>query len=125
LHPRYKTEYFRRQKWKASWIRTAEDLVREQWTKHYCPADPTPRVAANTSASQTDSVCFIINLSNSITVDTIEQYLATPTWPNVSDPLQWWNSQLAGGDEMSIAAARMALDFLSAPGKSLFVVYIV
>lgn len=49
-------------------------------------------------------------------VDPIEQHLTTPTLPNVADPLLYWNSQLVGGNETSIAAARMALDFLSAPG---------
>ncbi len=54
--------------------------------------------------------------NNEAVVDPIEQYLSTPTWPNVTDPLQWWSSQQAGGTEASVAAARMALDFLSAPG---------
>lgn len=51
------------------------------------------------------------------TTDPIEQYLSTPTWPNVKDPLKWYSAQLSGGSEASVAAARMALDFLSAPGK--------
>lgn len=50
MHPRYKTEYFRRQEWEPEWIRTAVDLVRDQWQKNY---RPKPAVADADTATQT------------------------------------------------------------------------
>jgi hypothetical protein len=37
LHPRYKTTYFTKAKWPREWIKTAEDLFRQEWETHYHP----------------------------------------------------------------------------------------
>ena len=50
LNPRYKTEYFRRQEWSPDRIRTAENLVREQWKKYYRPK-PAPLPTAESQQS--------------------------------------------------------------------------
>ena len=44
----------------------------------------------------------------------MDEWLSTPALPAVTKPLQWWNSQLDGGNG---PLAHMALDFLSVPGK--------
>lgn len=47
-------------------------------------------------------------------VDALQEYLDAPIVKSCSDPIQYWTSQADGGNT---ALARMALDFLSAPGK--------
>ena len=37
LHPRYKLEYFRKQKWEVEWINTARTMVVDQWETYYKP----------------------------------------------------------------------------------------
>jgi hypothetical protein len=46
--------------------------------------------------------------------DALEDYLSSAPISNVNDPIAWWYGMSSGGDPL----ARMALDFLSAPGMS-------
>ena len=55
LHPWYKLEYFRKQKWEAAWVDTARAVVVEQWETYYKPA---PKNTSNTgSIGRTVSMC--------------------------------------------------------------------
>ena len=40
LHPRFKFEYFRRQRWEQEWITTAETILRQEWERGYKPKVP-------------------------------------------------------------------------------------
>lgn len=35
LHPKYKLKYFEKQNWEEDWIKTAEEIVREEFKKNY------------------------------------------------------------------------------------------
>ena len=35
MHPRHKLQYFKKLKWRAAWIREAEDLTRQAWDRSY------------------------------------------------------------------------------------------
>jgi maltodextrin utilization protein YvdJ len=37
LHPHCKTSYFVKASWKHEWIKTAEDLVQQEWQSSYKP----------------------------------------------------------------------------------------
>ncbi|THH18736.1 hypothetical protein EUX98_g8907 [Antrodiella citrinella] len=127
LHPRYKAEYFRRQQWEPAWIATALELLREQWTTYY---KPKPAVAVNRASSQASTATTSVedttmedlffkrpDAATSVSVDALEEYLASPTLPSINDPLPFWGSQLTATTGQ-YGLARMALDFLSAPASS-------
>jgi hypothetical protein len=44
--------------------------------------------------------------------DAVDEWLSSPPLVTVSDPITWWSAMEAAGHPL----ARMALDFLSAPG---------
>jgi hypothetical protein len=127
LHPRYKTAYFRHEKWPQEWITVAEDILREQWRTNYKPAednDLPSSVRFQLSSIKAASLSFlqqpddddhffsdIDNFGKTSAGDAFEDFLNSPPISNVNDPISWWNGI---GDPL----ARMGLDFLSAPGKS-------
>ena len=49
--------------------------------------------------------------------DALEMYLSSPRQGHVLDPLEYWHARAASGWEAPLV--RMALDFLSVPGKLL------
>jgi hypothetical protein len=51
LHPSYKLDYFRHQKWPKEWIKEAEALVRKEWSNNYKPTAVS--VTATTRVSET------------------------------------------------------------------------
>ena len=62
-----------------------------------------------------DYFADIDNFGRTVSADALEEYLAAPSLSGVDDPIQWWSAMLNGGQNV---LARMALDFLSAPGMS-------
>ncbi|THH23259.1 hypothetical protein EUX98_g7913, partial [Antrodiella citrinella] len=56
LHPRYKSEYFKRQKWPSEWITTAENLLRQRWESHYKPKASDIAAAAAAAAAATQAI---------------------------------------------------------------------
>jgi hypothetical protein len=63
LHPRFKLSYFRHEKWPQSWISTAEDVLRDLWTRHYKPKDQD----SSSSATVCLSNVFLMNFDSSST----------------------------------------------------------
>lgn len=57
---------------------------------------------------------------NSIT-SPIKTFIQDPILGTVADPIKWWSGMLDGGHPM----ARMAIDFLSAPGKLHFSILLI
>lgn len=49
----------------------------------------------------------------------MEAYLEAPPLSTVKDPLAYWSAAQKSGSE-DLALTRMALDFLSIPGKQVF-----
>jgi hypothetical protein len=54
LHPGLKLEYFHQQNWKLEWIKTAERMVRDEYSRTYEGRVKTSE--ANTSADDVDAV---------------------------------------------------------------------
>ena len=52
--------------------------------------------------------------------DALEDYLALPVLESVKDPIAYWDTVLSTSQNnpSSAALARMALDYLTIPGKS-------
>ncbi|KAF8581490.1 hypothetical protein K439DRAFT_1353831, partial [Ramaria rubella] len=112
LHPHYKTLYFQRQKWPESWIDTTDKLLQDQWEQNY---KPTWHESSNPSEVPKQGYFAELDTFSVLEgTDELDEYLGLPAQPLVSDPLTHWEAQKAGGSHL----ARMALDFLSIPGKS-------
>ncbi|KAK7689201.1 hypothetical protein QCA50_002610 [Cerrena zonata] len=117
MHPRYKLEYFRRHKWEPEWIRTTEDILRDQWTWYYQDSNATPSTSQCDRSQMQDSVVSYFDIDDFGTTpdgDLLAEYLESLTIRGCADLIQYWSSLLAGGDPR----AQMALDFLSAPATS-------
>ncbi|KIJ35363.1 hypothetical protein M422DRAFT_180814, partial [Sphaerobolus stellatus SS14] len=54
MHPSYKTAYFDKMKWEATWKTTAVDIVRRIWRDRYLP-----RISSQTMVSQEVCVCTL------------------------------------------------------------------
>lgn len=53
-----------------------------------------------------------------VRVDALDAYLESPPLSTIKDPLAYWTALEKAGDDADAAnLARMALDFLSIPGK--------
>lgn len=68
MHPRYKMEYFRRLKWPAPWIQTAEEIIREQWESHYkklpdSNEDVDSQAQSQSQSSAAGKVCSTLIMS--------------------------------------------------------------
>ena len=116
LHPGMKLEYFHNQKWEEEWIEQAETLVREEYTTKYEKATDEPNTAALKNNSNVDSgFASFSNLSVTTCprASEIQEYLSHPV-ENVQDPLKWWTANKNVYPNLH----RMALDYLSIPGKS-------
>ncbi|KAJ3549237.1 hypothetical protein NM688_g5201 [Phlebia brevispora] len=111
LHLSYKLEYFRQHEWLPEWIRTAEDILRDQWAIYYKPDDvnwSTTEVATTTTTSD-NLFAEVDSWGKSKTCNSVGDYLKTDIVV-CADPLAYWIG-LLGRDPL----AQMALDFLSAP----------
>jgi hypothetical protein len=132
LHPRYKSTYFLKAKWPCDWIKTAE-LLQNEWETNYKtvlspPSTSSPQVSSayvqaaslevkviwqQTSALRPASKYFaVIGKDMDSDGDVVTEWLSSPPVPSVADPIAWWSKMNAVGHPL----ARMALDFLSAPG---------
>lgn len=136
LHPGLKLEYFRQQDWEAEWVDNAMELVREEYKAHYdgkyAPMVPTAADGATVSyylflvileltvASQDDDDEFATFSNISVTKHVgsrsseLKEYFRKPV-ENVKDPLKWW----VANRHIYSNLYRMALDYLSIPGKYL------
>jgi hypothetical protein len=116
LHPGMKLEYFHNQKWEGEWIEQAETLVREEYTTKYEKApDESNTAPKNSSNMDNNGFASFGNLSvtTCARVSEIQEYLSHPV-ENVQDPLKWWTDNKYVYPNLH----RMALDYLSIPGKS-------
>lgn len=60
LHPSHKLAYFKRAKWPADWIKTAEDITRNEYCRSYFKNSPTSMSATHGSSAtitMEDMVC--------------------------------------------------------------------
>jgi hypothetical protein len=116
LHPGMKLEYFRNQKWEGEWIEQAEALVREEYiAKYEKVTDKSNTMPMNDLNKNDDGFTSFGNLSVTTCprASEIQEYLSLPV-ENVKDPLKWWMDNKFVYPNLH----RMALDYLSIPGKS-------
>ena len=116
LHPGMKLEYFHNQKWEGEWIEQAETLVREEYTTKYEKAtDESNTTPKNNLNIGNNGFASFGNLSVTTCpcASKIQEYLSHPV-ENVQDPLKWWTANKYVYPNLH----RMALDYLSIPGKS-------
>lgn len=110
LHPGLKLQYFLHRKWKDAWIKTAEQLVRDEFDNYRSPVEISGPDSA-TSEDFTDFADFALENMVIKVRDELEEYLALPV-EKVKDPLKWWWDHRKAYPALS----RMALDYLSCPG---------
>ena len=115
LHPGLKLEYFRQHEWEADWIEAAEELTRQEYSKHYEDNDGTTQGETSTTPSTSTSVADFGNISVAAPskISEMDRYLREPV-ENAADPLKWWFQNRLSYPKLS----RMALDYLSAPATS-------
>jgi hypothetical protein len=57
LHPQLKLKYFQQHRWPKTWVNTAEDMVREEFTNYNVPAE----------TAHTSVCCLLLFLSSLLT----------------------------------------------------------
>jgi len=120
LHPGMKLEYFHNQKWQGGWIEQAEILVRAEYVVKYEKAADESNTAPSNNLNTDDGFASFGNLSVTTCprASEIQEYLSLPV-KNVKDPLKWWTDN----KYMYPNLHRMALNYLSIPGKSSLLFY--
>jgi hypothetical protein len=119
LHPGMKLDYFRNQKWEEEWIEQAENLVREEYIVRYekvlddTNTAPTGMGHLNADNEEGFASFGILSVATCPRASEIQEYLSLPV-ENVKDPLKWWTDNKNVYPNLH----RMALDYLSIPGKS-------
>ena len=139
LHPKHKLKYFEKQDWDKNWIKTAEDIVWEEFKRHYEEYIPHKQPAKTSQSSKKKVSKYIIFIlffdsksSQSWNDDTddsesssssssdeedfveeLDRYLLSGHIKKVKDPLQWWNDNQGSYPRLS----RMAKDYLTIPGQ--------
>ncbi|KLO05278.1 hypothetical protein SCHPADRAFT_839595, partial [Schizopora paradoxa] len=111
LHPRVKTNYFENENWERDWIETAKDILTEQWDTYYCNTkvsvtleEPEEVEDLFAELDEQQMVTKPMEMGAYLREDPIKDDFA-------KNPIKYWCCKT--GDR----AARMALDFLSAPGE--------
>ncbi|KAI0718451.1 hypothetical protein C8T65DRAFT_570710 [Cerioporus squamosus] len=116
MHPGYKLNHFRKVGWPEDWIAVAETMIRDEWETYYKPqAAPAPPIVDPNMRQMFSTAISPDSTHASGTADPLDAYLKSLVVPNVSDPLEYWNTRLASPSDTLLA--RFALDFLSVPGK--------
>jgi hAT family C-terminal dimerisation region len=134
LHPRHKLAYFASAGWQQEWIDTAKSLVYDEFKRSYEHGSEEEEDADATVSSSTVSlieyfvtiILILLQSSRNIFDDLpslaqpkksalrceLDRYLSTDV-EVVSDVLAWWYERRA----MFPCLSRMALDYLSIPGR--------
>ena len=116
LNPAYKLSYFRKRNWPESWVKTAEELLREEWKTNY-QLNEVEEVPAPIQHAATTSLTQKYFGSHRVRSDPIDIYLADPPITSITNPLIYWHS-IMSSQNIFAPLARMALDFLSMPAAS-------
>jgi hypothetical protein len=110
LHPQLKLKYFQQHNWSNEWIRTAKDIVREEYGKYNKPSKVPPPlsvcVSCHASIKVTDS-CYQAEKDPEFK----DKYLSLPI-EKVSNLIVWWWEHRYTYLRLFV----MAFDFLSTLG---------
>jgi hAT family protein len=140
LHPKYKLKYFTKQDWEEDWVKTVEEIVREEFKRNYEEYLPRkPKTFETQSSTSKRKVCMISylffpifsgvlqsrdddsdNSSSSSSssdeeefADELDRYLSSGRIKKVEDPIKWWHENQDSYPRLS----RMAKDYLTIPGE--------
>jgi hypothetical protein len=150
LHPRHKLSYFRSAGWEPQWIETAERLIRSEFKHSYASHSVTLADDVGTAGAQEDDkvrdciVLLVLIIDNGFlnmqdddstnifdhlpalapnpatSINKLDAYLTTDI-ENVTDVIAWWHGHRKTYPRLS----RMALDYLTIPGKFFHMFYII
>ncbi|KAJ3511231.1 hypothetical protein NMY22_g15715 [Coprinellus aureogranulatus] len=107
LHPRYKTQYFVKAGWDASWIEEAKTIIRNEWRDHYKPSADIPAPSPESDGSRSDHFTqarahFSSILDRGVsTGDALEEWLSSPPVTTSVDPITYWSGMKATGHELA------------------------
>ena len=129
LHPRHKLKYFEHAGWEPEWITTAKDIIRDEFDRSYAAQpgnveeDRARDGDGDVEIHGVDS--FDSNIFDNLPAlsaprirelhDELDRYLSNDP-EHVVDVLMWWTEMKSMYPNLS----RMALDYLSIPGKSIY-----
>jgi hypothetical protein len=133
--------YFRNSGWEAGWVRTAREIVEEEYEQNYENLDVAKDVSkkaveqpkkvivyanqlylTHTDNLQSDSTKHVNHFDELPSLaplpsvqasNELQQYLETDP-ENVKDAIAWWHEHHATYPRLS----QMAIDYLTIPGKS-------
>ena len=112
-----KLEYFHNQKWEREWIREAERLVQTEYITKYEKSADQSNETPSASSTMKNGLGFTsfgdLSVTTAPRASKIQEYLNHPV-ENIKDPLKWW----VDNKYVYLNLHRMALDYLSIPGKS-------
>lgn len=127
LHPGLKLEYFRKQRWKQKWIDETLTVTRAEYVVNYkgktSPPEETSEATPDPEPiAQRESGAFGGFGDYSLGPDTaaqrtdneLDDYLQQPV-EKIKDALKWWSDPT--NQKRFPNLSRMALDYLSGPGK--------
>lgn len=117
LHPGLKLQYFKDHHWKQEWIEAAEELVRDEFVSGYEGRLSVVEAAVEVASRDTSSPFAMfadisVGKKRSEARCELVEYLQL-SMENVGDPLKWWVVKQGLYPNLY----RMALDYLSIPGK--------
>ena len=138
LHPSHKLEYFEQAGWDEEWRTTAEEILRTEFRRGYAGIQVNDDTALavrlffllsflffDLSPLQDDFDPTFDNIFDALPTvsrskkvglaDEIARYLSAPTEATL-DPLVWWTER----KDIYPRLSRMALDYLSIPGTSIY-----
>lgn len=113
LHPNLKLKYFANHGWEKSWIATAEELVRDEFSKYAKSLEPEPAKSTPTSSADEFTDFLDIQMDSIEAPNELDEYLSQPL-EKVRDPIAWWWEHRVIYPRLSV----MALDYLSIPATS-------
>ena len=119
LHPKHKLRYFEKQNWEENWIKTAEEIVQEEFKQNYEEYLPRKQKTSQSQSSSKRQVGIYIyifffffnvlkvfqsrnddsddsesSLSSSDEeefMDELDRYLSSGHIKGVNDPIKWWH----------------------------------
>jgi hAT family C-terminal dimerisation region len=136
LHPKHKLRYFEKQNWEDDWVKTVEEIVREEFKRNYEEYRVLNKKSSQSLKrkvgihiyyyffiilrifqSHTDDSDVSETSSSSSDdeafADELDRYLSSRRIKKVDDPIGWWHENQESYPRLS----RMAKDYLTIPGQ--------
>ena len=114
LHPQLKLRYFQQQGWEKGWVETAEEIIRDEFSKYdNLEADNASQAPAVSDAVTDDEAVdfYDIPMDGIAEPHELDDYLSQPI-EKVRNPITWWWDHRHIFPKLS----KMAFDYLSIPG---------